>query len=143
MSLKKVHQLEDSHESSTDESCLRVETVSLVQTKSRQWFADITFFNSDQEDFCTILACQLDTGATRNVLCLDDLSVITQLGDCCDLELTLRDIVTLHPFQVTCYVFASVLNKLVCVISCTWLVITFWRRGFHSRFEQEWRPTGK
>jgi len=31
-----------------DESCLSFETVSLVQTKSRQWFADITFFNSAQ-----------------------------------------------------------------------------------------------
>ena len=29
----------------------------------------------------TTLACQLDTGATCNALCLDDLSAITQLGD--------------------------------------------------------------
>ena len=70
-------------------------------------------------------------------------NAIEGIDICCDLELTLRDIGTLHSFQVTCYVFASVLNKSVCVISCTWLVITFWRRGFHSRFEQEWRPTGK
>ena len=81
ISSKKVHQLEDINDSSSDESCLRVETISLVQTKSRQWFADITFFNSAQEDFSTTLACQLDTGATCNVLCLDDLSAITQLGD--------------------------------------------------------------
>ncbi|KAL9953243.1 hypothetical protein ACROYT_G040629 [Oculina patagonica] len=78
---ERVHQVEDSNESSSDESCLRVETVSLVQTKSRQWFADITFFNSAEEEFSTTLACQLDTGATCNVLCLDDLSAITQLGD--------------------------------------------------------------
>ncbi len=81
ISSRKVHQVEDSNESSSDESCLRVETVSLVQTKSRQWFADITFFNSAEEEFSTSLACQLDTGATCNVLCLDDLSAITQLGD--------------------------------------------------------------
>ena len=29
----------------------------------------------------TSVSCQLDTGATCNVLCLDDLSAITQLGD--------------------------------------------------------------
>lgn len=80
ISSKKVHQLEDSNESSSDESCLRVETVSLVQTKSRQWLADITFLSSAQEDFSTTLTCQLDTGATSNVLCLDDLSAVTQLG---------------------------------------------------------------
>ncbi|KAL9985245.1 hypothetical protein ACROYT_G007622 [Oculina patagonica] len=81
MQEERIHQVEDSNESSSDESCLRVETVSLVQTKSRQWFADITFFNSAEEEFSTTLACQLDTGATCNVLCLDDLSAITQLGD--------------------------------------------------------------
>ena len=78
---KKVHQLEDSPVSSSDESCLRVETVSLVQTKAKQWFADIKFFKSAQENFTTALACQLDTGATCNVISLDDLSAITQLGE--------------------------------------------------------------
>jgi len=72
-----VHQLKGSQESSSDGNCLSFETVSLVQTKLRQWFADITFLNSAQED----LVSQLDTGATCNVLCLDDLSPITQLGD--------------------------------------------------------------
>ena len=57
ISSKKVHQLEDSQESSSDENCLSFETMS------------------------TTLACQLDTGATCNALCLDDLSAITQLGD--------------------------------------------------------------
>ena len=78
---KKVHQLEDSPVSSSDESCLRVETVSLVQTKAKQWFADIKFFKSAQENFTTALACQLDTGATCNVISLDDLSAITQLEE--------------------------------------------------------------
>ena len=78
---KKVHQLEDSPVSSSHESCLRVETVSLVQAKAKQWFADIKFFKSAQENFTTALACQLDTGATCNVISLDDLSAITQLGE--------------------------------------------------------------
>ena len=79
-SSKKVQQFEEDEESS-DESCLQVETVSLVQTKAKQWFADVSFFKSAEEDFTTTLACQLDTGSTCNVLCLDDLSIITQLGD--------------------------------------------------------------
>ena len=78
---KKVHQLEDSPVSSSDESCLRVETVSLVQIKAKQWFTDIKFFKSAQENFTTALACQLDTRATCNVISLDDLSAITQLGE--------------------------------------------------------------
>ena len=77
---KKVHQLEDSPVSGSDESCLRVETVSLVQTKAKQWFTDIKFFKSAQENFTTTLACQLETGATCNVISLDDLSAITQLA---------------------------------------------------------------
>ncbi|XP_073251790.1 uncharacterized protein [Porites lutea] len=79
-SSKKGQQFEEDEESS-DESCLQVETVSLVQTKAKQWFADVSFFKSAEEDFPTTLACQLDTGATCNELCLDDLSIITQLGD--------------------------------------------------------------
>jgi len=51
------------------------------QTKAKQWFADVSFFKSDKEDFTTTLCCQLDTGATCNVLCFDDLSILTQLGD--------------------------------------------------------------
>ena len=75
-----MQQLQEDEESS-DESCLQVETISLVQTKAKQWFADVNFFTSAEEDFTTTLSCQRDTGATCNVLCLDDLSIITQLGD--------------------------------------------------------------
>ena len=78
---KKVHQSEGSPVSSSDDSCLRVETVSLVQTKAKQSFADIKFFKSAQENFTTALACQLDTGATCNVISLDDLSATAQLGE--------------------------------------------------------------
>ena len=55
--------------------------MSIVQTKAKQWLADISFFKSAKEDFTTTLACQLDTGATCNVIGLDDLSAITHLGD--------------------------------------------------------------
>ena len=66
---------------SEDEACLNSETVSLVDTKTSQWFTEIQFFQSPKDDFTTSMSCQLDTGATCNVLCLDDLSAITQLGD--------------------------------------------------------------
>ena len=75
-SSKKIQQFEED-----EDDCLQVETVSIVQTKAKQWLADISFFKSAKEDFTTTLACQLDTGATCNVIGLDDLSAITQLGD--------------------------------------------------------------
>ena len=78
---KKVQQFEESEDESSDESCLQVETVSLVQTKARQWFVDINFFKSAEEDFTTTLPCQLDTGAICNVISVDDLSVITLMGE--------------------------------------------------------------
>ncbi|PFX30098.1 Retrovirus-related Pol polyprotein [Stylophora pistillata] len=59
--------------------------LSLVQTKAKQWLADIEFCKSAKEDYIycktTTLACQLHTGATCNVMSWDDLSAITQLGD--------------------------------------------------------------
>ena len=78
---KKVNQFEDFETSSDDETCLTLENISLVDTKARQWFTEIQFFKSPKDDFTTSISCQLDTGATCNVLCLDDLSAITQLGD--------------------------------------------------------------
>ena len=83
-SSKKVQHFQEDEESSDEssgESCLQVETICLVQTKAKQRFADVSFFKSTEEDFITTLACQLDTGATCNVLFLDDLSIISQLGD--------------------------------------------------------------
>ena len=80
-SSKKIQQFDQDEDDSPEESCLQVETVSIVQTKAKQWLADISFFKSAKEDFTTTLACQLDTGTTCNVIGLDDLSAITQLGD--------------------------------------------------------------
>ena len=56
-SSKKVHQVEDIGVSSSVESCLRVETISLVDTKARQWFAEIEFFKSAPDNFTTTVAC--------------------------------------------------------------------------------------
>lgn len=78
---KKVNQFEDFETSSEDETYLTLETVSLVDTKARQWFTEIQLYKSPKDYFTTSVSCQLDTGATCNVLCLDDLSAITQLGD--------------------------------------------------------------
>ena len=54
----KVPQVEGIQQSSSSESCLNVETVSLLQTKARQWFTDVCFFKSADDDFTTTLACQ-------------------------------------------------------------------------------------
>ena len=81
LSGKKVNQFEDFETSNEDETCLTLETVSLVDTKARQWFTEIQFYKSSKDYFTTSVSCQLDTGTTCNVLCLDDLSAITQLGD--------------------------------------------------------------
>ena len=78
---KKVNQFEDFETSNEDETCLTLETVSLLDTKARQWFTEIQFYKSPKDYFTTSVSCQLDTGATCNVFCLDDLSAITQLGD--------------------------------------------------------------
>ena len=48
-SSKKVQQFQEDEESSnesSDENCLQVETISLVQTKAKQWFADVSLFKS-------------------------------------------------------------------------------------------------
>lgn len=60
---------------------MQVEAVSLVQTKANQWLAEISIFKSAKEDFTTTLTCLLHAGVISNVISLDDLSVITQLGD--------------------------------------------------------------
>ena len=80
-SSKKIQQFEEDEDDSPYESCLQVETVSLVQTKAKQWLAETSFFKSAKEDFTTTLACQIDTGATCYVIGLDDLSAITQSRD--------------------------------------------------------------
>ena len=71
---KKVQQLQEDEKALMKVAC---------KWKLSSWYrlADVSFFKSAEVDFTTTLACQLDTGATCNVLFLDDLSIITQLGD--------------------------------------------------------------
>lgn len=80
-SRKKVHQIEGEEDLSSDENCLKVETISLVESKSKQWFANINFLPRGKEKYETQLSCQLDTGSTCNVISANDLSVITQIGE--------------------------------------------------------------
>ena len=65
---KKVNQFEDFETSREDETCLTLETVSLVDTKARQWFTEIQFFKSPEDYITTSVSCQLDTGATCNAM---------------------------------------------------------------------------
>ena len=64
-SSKKVHQVEDIDVSSSDESCLRVETISLVDTKARQWFAEIEFFQISSRKLHS--NCGMSTGHWSHV----------------------------------------------------------------------------
>ena len=78
MSRKKseVHVLEESCESS-EESILKVEEISTVESSGNRWFATLRFHNKHAKHD-TPVKCQLDTGATCNVLSYRDLSIITQ-----------------------------------------------------------------
>ena len=70
----------ETSETESDEFFYKVEEVSSVQAKGKQLFTALEF--SDATDrFKTTLECQLDTGATCNVLSHRDLSVISQDGN--------------------------------------------------------------
>ena len=67
----------ETSETESDEFFYKVEEVSSMQAKGKQLFTTLEF--SDVTDhFKTTLECQLDTGATCNVLSHCDLSVISQ-----------------------------------------------------------------
>ena len=64
----------------SEDPLFKIEEVSSVKTAGKQFNAKIIF--SDTEDlYNTELKCQLDTGATYNVMSLRDLAVISQTGD--------------------------------------------------------------
>ena len=64
----------------TEDPFFKIEEVSSVKTPGKQFNAKIVF--SDPEElYNTELECQLDTGATCNVMSLRDLAVINQTGD--------------------------------------------------------------
>ena len=66
--------------SDSEESVLKVEDVSSVETYGNHWFAMLSFY-CEQNKLETKLKCQLDTGATCNVLSYRDLSVIKEDGN--------------------------------------------------------------
>ena len=66
--------------SDTDESLLKVEEVSSMGSTGKQWFATLSFADNKQKPQAQ-LKCQLDTGATCNVMSYNDLSVVTQNGN--------------------------------------------------------------
>jgi len=76
-----VNLLQESHEcSDSEESVLKVEDISSVESCGNRWFATLSFY-SKHNKIETKLKCQLDTGATCNVLSYRDLSIIKQDGN--------------------------------------------------------------
>ena len=77
-----VRQVETSDEESeeNDDPLFKIEEVSNMKTNGKQINANLVFSDM-KEDYHTELQCQLDTGATCNVVSLRDLAVITQTGD--------------------------------------------------------------
>jgi len=83
--VKQMASISDSSEAETSETesdkfFFKVEEVSSVQAKGKQLFA-VLEFTVATDRFKTTLECQLDTGATCNVLSHRDLSVINQDGN--------------------------------------------------------------
>ena len=72
----------DSDDDLTDDEdpLFKIEEVSSVKTAGKQLNAKI-IFSDTEELYNTELECQLDTGATCNVMSLHDLAVISQTGD--------------------------------------------------------------
>ena len=71
---------DDETETDSDEFFYKVEEVSSVQAKGKQLFASLEFSDANTR-YKTTLECQLDTGATCNVLTHRDLSIISQDGN--------------------------------------------------------------
>ena len=72
----------DSDDDLTDDEdpLFKIEEVSSVKTAGKQLNAKI-IFSDTEELYNTELECQLDTGATCNVMSLHDLAIISQTGD--------------------------------------------------------------
>lgn len=75
-----VNFLQESQDSSDSEkSVLKVEDVSSVESCGNRWLVMFSFYC--EHKLKTKLKCQLDTGATCNVLSYRDLSIIKQDGN--------------------------------------------------------------
>jgi len=76
-----VNFLQESQNSSDSEkSVLKVENVSSVESCGNRWFAMLSFY-CEHNKLETNLKCQLDTGATCNVLSYRNLSLIKHDGN--------------------------------------------------------------
>ena len=73
-----IYQLVENYESS-EESILKIEEISTMESSGSRWFATLSFYNEESKQEVP-LKCQLNTGATCNVLSQRDLSIITQDG---------------------------------------------------------------
>ena len=71
---------ESQRSSDSEESVLKVEDVSSIESCGNRWFAMLSFY-CEHNKLETKLKCQLDTGATCNVLSYRDLSIIKQDGN--------------------------------------------------------------
>ena len=77
--VRQVETFEEESEAS-DDPLFKIEEVSNMKTNGKQINANLVFSDM-KEAYHTELTCQLDTGATCNVISLRDLAVITQTGD--------------------------------------------------------------
>ena len=66
--------------SDSDDSLLKIEEISSVKTQGKQLVSNIVFSDSEQRYFSEV-ECQLDTGATCNIMSMRDLTAIEQTGD--------------------------------------------------------------
>ena len=71
---------ESQDNSDSEESVLKMEDISSVESCGNRWFAMLTFY-CEHNKLETKLKCQLDTGATCNVISYRDLSIIKQDGN--------------------------------------------------------------
>ena len=74
-----TQECDDETSADSDDSLLKIEELASVNAKGKQLFTDLEFMD-DQNSYTTKLNCQLDTGATCNVISFRDLSVIKQTG---------------------------------------------------------------
>lgn len=70
----------DTDESDTDDSLFKIEELSSVNAKGKQLFTELEFVD-DHNCYTAKLNCQLDTGATCNVISFCDLANIQQTGN--------------------------------------------------------------
>ena len=73
-----VNTVEDENDSDSDLSVLTVDVVSAIASKGKQVLAKLTFCIQDK--YKTSMECQLDTGASCNVISHRDLSILLQNG---------------------------------------------------------------